>query len=96
MNQQAAAYGLQIENFTSDWKDGRVLSALCDSLRPGVLLPDRSLTGLSSPLQATERAMDAAAQHYDIPKILDAADLVEQPDVSNLSYRADPRRSSAP
>lgn len=77
VRQQVAPYGLKPKNFNFDWMDGRVLSALTDSLKPGVL----DFNGLShNALQDTEKAMDIAEKEYSIPKLMDAQDIVEFPD----------------
>jgi len=77
VRQQVAPYGLRPKNFNFDWTDGKVLSALTDSLNPGAL-PYNTLSG--SALPDTERAMDVAEKEYEITKLMDAIDMVEMPD----------------
>eukprot|EP01102_Stenamoeba_stenopodia_P008123 TRINITY_DN230_c0_g1_i4.p1 TRINITY_DN230_c0_g1~~TRINITY_DN230_c0_g1_i4.p1 ORF type:complete len:323 (+),score=106.91 TRINITY_DN230_c0_g1_i4:48-1016(+) len=77
VRQQVAPYGLRPKNFNNDWTDGKVLSALTDSLEPGTL-DYKSLTG--DALSDTERAMDTAEKAYQITKLMDAIDMVEMPD----------------
>jgi filamin len=88
VNRQIAPYGLQVGNFTEDWTSGRALSALCDSLSPGVLLQGRDLSGLSgNRVGDIDKAMDVAQAQYEIPKILDAVDMAEYPEeLSNITY----------
>jgi len=77
VRQQVAPYGLRPKNFNNDWTDGKVLSALTDSLEPGTL-DYKSLSG--DALGDTERAMDTAEKAYQITKLMDAIDMVEMPD----------------
>jgi len=77
VKKQVAPYGLKPKNFNMDWTDGKVISALTDSLKPGVL-PFDGLTG--NALNDTETAMDAAEREYAITKLMDAVDMVEMPD----------------
>jgi filamin len=65
------------DNFSRDWKDGNVLSALTDSLEPGCLTP-HDMSGLvGNPRDDTERPMAHAEEAFDIPLILDVEDLVD-------------------
>jgi len=84
VRRQVAPYGLKPKNFTTDWTDGKLLSALTDSLRPGVI----NMAELSKdPLLDTNNAMDIAAKEYEIPKLIDANDMVECPDeLSTMTY----------
>lgn len=79
--------GDNLKNFTTDWSDGTVLYALADSLKPGVLTP-YDMSGLKhKPLVDLEKAMDVSEQEYDIPKLLDAEDIVNNPDeLSIMTY----------
>jgi filamin len=77
VRKQVAPYGLRPKNFNMDWTDGKVLSALTDSLQPGTL----DYNGLSgNALNDTETAMDTAEREYQITKLMDAIDMVEMPD----------------
>jgi filamin len=84
VRKQVAPYGLKPKNFTTDWTDGKLLSALTDSLKPGVI----NMAELSKdPLVDTNNAMDVAATEYEIPKLIDATDMVECPDeLSTMTY----------
>jgi len=76
--------GDQLKNFTSDWQDGTVLFALTDSLKPGVITPT-NMSGLTrKPLDDSQKAMDTAEKEYEIPQLLDAIDLVNNPDELSL------------
>jgi len=77
VKKQVAPYGLKPRNFNMDWTDGKVISALTDSLKPGTL-PFDGITG--NALNDTETAMDTAEKEYAITKLMDAADMVEMPD----------------
>jgi filamin len=77
VRKQVKPYGLAPKNFNFDWTDGKVISALTDSLQPGVL-PYDSITG--NALDDTDRAMDVAEKEFSITKLMDAADMVEMPD----------------
>ncbi|EFA84721.1 gelation factor [Heterostelium album PN500] len=81
---QVRPYGVTVSNFTDSWCDGRVLSALTDSLKPGVL-DFNSLSGDS--YTDVNRAMDVALEAYEIPKIMDPTDMVSLPDeLSVITY----------
>jgi filamin len=76
--------GDHLKNFTTDWQDGTVLFALADSLKPGVLTPT-NMSGLTrKPLNDAQKAMHVSEQEYQIPQLLDAADLVNNPDELSL------------
>jgi len=77
VRKQVAPYGARPNNFNLDWRNGRVLSALTDSLQPGVM-PQDSWSG--NALHDLERAEDIAEKEYQIPKLIDAIDIHECPD----------------
>ncbi|EGG21588.1 gelation factor [Cavenderia fasciculata] len=84
VRQQVKPYGVVVNNFTDSWRDGKVLSALTDSLQPGVL-DMNSLTG--DAVTDVDRAMDVALEKYEIPKIMDPSDMVNLPDeLSVITY----------
>ena len=80
VKKQVAPYGIdEPKNFTSSWSDGQTLSALTDSLKPGVL--DMSQTDKEGhPVEDIQRAIDTAKSEYDINPIIDAPDMHETPD----------------
>jgi filamin len=68
-------------NFTTDWQNGDFLSTLQNSLVPGSVQP----TG--DALRDTEAAMAAAEEKLKIPRVMDASDLVNNPDeLSTMTY----------
>jgi filamin len=82
VRKQVEPYAVEkpIVNFTTNWQDGTVLSALVDSLKPGVLTP-HDLSGLSrDPLRDAEKAMQTATEEYNIQRLIDPEDLVHCPD----------------
>eukprot|EP01087_Luapelamoeba_hula_P002088 TRINITY_DN11848_c0_g1_i1.p1 TRINITY_DN11848_c0_g1~~TRINITY_DN11848_c0_g1_i1.p1 ORF type:complete len:244 (-),score=35.12 TRINITY_DN11848_c0_g1_i1:2-733(-) len=77
VKQQVARYGLAVNDFTSDWTDGKVVTALVDSVQPGVItgFDLRELQG--NPLQDTQRALSVAAgQSSDGVQLTDPAIVV--------------------
>jgi len=90
VRKQVAPYGVRPNNFNLDWVDGKVLSALTDSLQPGVF-PQDTWTGNN--LQDIDKAQTLATEHYQIPVLIDAQDIVECPDelamMTYISYFRD-------
>jgi len=90
VRKQVAPYGLRPNNFTVDWTDGNVLSALTDSLKPGVF-PQNEWSG--DALKDLNRSIDTSHTEYDIPKLMDAEDIHECPDelamMTYISYFRD-------
>eukprot|EP00808_Paulinella_micropora_P022991 g71442.t1 len=81
VNQQLEPYDLKVYNFRNGWSDGRVLSALTDSLDPDSF--DMDNLG-SDHVQITQKAMDVAKENFGIPTILDAEDMVHHPDEHSI------------
>lgn len=78
---------LQPKDFTKSWQDGKVLCALVDSLRENNCVIDTHL--LTTSLQNCTLAMRRAEEMYQIPALLDAKDMVFEPDEhSNMTYIA--------
>jgi len=73
-------------NFTTSWQDGKILSALVDSLKFGLI----DTHNLKEPLGDTQKAMQKAEDNFQIPQLLDAADMVsDTPDEkANMTYIA--------
>jgi len=71
-----------INNFKDDWRDGRALCALGNSLEPGIV--DLSQMPNKSPLENARTGTEAAERELGIPPILQPEDLVS-PDVDELS-----------
>lgn len=78
---------LPVTNLSSDWNDGKHLSALVDSMKPG-LIPDYESQVPSDALRNTQNAMDIAEEKFGIPKVIKPEHLcVEQPDeLSVMTY----------
>eukprot|EP00457_Paulinella_chromatophora_P000294 gb/GEZN01000294.1/.p1 GENE.gb/GEZN01000294.1/~~gb/GEZN01000294.1/.p1 ORF type:complete len:1551 (+),score=300.96 gb/GEZN01000294.1/:372-5024(+) len=75
VNSQIAGYDTgvgTVKNFTSHWKDGKVLTALTDSLRPGAF-PLSDMTGDAQ--QDCARAISKAEEEFGLPPLLDASDI---------------------
>eukprot|EP00731_Ephydatia_muelleri_P017641 Em0010g739a len=73
----------RIENFSTDWNDGRALCGLNDRLKPGVCPNHYSLSS-SDGLANCRLGMDLAELHFSIPKLLTPEDLTS-PEVDELS-----------
>lgn len=86
VKKQIAPYntGVTLKNFKTGWSDGKVLSALTDSLGD-VMNETVDTTALSDdPYEATEKACNTAESEFDIPVIMDAHDLVENPEEHSI------------
>lgn len=75
-----------VTNFTTQWQDGRLLSALTESLKPGMF----DLSDLSSdPSECVGTAMMAADKGLNIPRLVEAEDMVNATDaLSTMTYIA--------
>ena len=60
--------GMGIRNLTTDWNDGIKLSALVDSMKPG-LIPDHATLNPNNALPNTRNAMNLAEEHFGIPQV---------------------------
>ena len=65
------------------WKDGKVMTALVDSLEPGVC-PLSEMTG--DAYKDVDHAMEIARDEFGIPKILEATDVIDFPDDLAMLY----------
>lgn len=74
-----------VNNFSNSWQDGKALARLADSLKPGcVNLAE--LTGENCQ-QDIEIAMRIAEEQFGVPRLLDAADMADNPEPhSVLTY----------
>ncbi|XP_069464034.1 alpha-actinin-2 [Ambystoma mexicanum] len=68
---------VNIQNFHLSWKDGLGLCALIHRHRPDLI--DYSKLSKEDPLGNINLAMDIAEKYLDIPKMLDAEDIVNTP-----------------
>ena len=66
---------VNVQNFHMSWKDGLAFCALIHRHRPELL--DYSQLSKTDPLTNLNLAFDLAEKHLDIPKMLDAEELVE-------------------
>jgi hypothetical protein len=85
VKQQCAPYGIgqDLRNFKDGWSDGKVLSALTDSLGEKFATIDTNhLSG--DAYEDTKNAMDKAFSNFDIAKLMDAEDIVENPDEHSI------------
>ena len=81
LNTLIPEYGVQ--NFTTDWNDGRALCGLVDCLKPG-LCPNHLSMDPKQALENCRLGMELAQKHFGIPVILKPEDL-RNPDVDKLS-----------
>jgi len=65
---------VNVQNFHLSWKDGLAFCALIHRHRPELL--DYSRLSRDNPLENLNLAFDIAEKHLDIPKMLDAEDMV--------------------
>ena len=83
----AVLSNMAASNFTTDWNDGKRLSALVDRCQPG-LIPNYSSLDPHNALHNIENAMSLAEKHLNIPRVLLPEDLaVPKPDeLSVMTY----------
>ena len=74
---------LPVNNFTSDWNDGKAVGALVDSVAPG-LCPDWGDWDPKKPLENAREAMDLADKWLNVPKLLTPEEIVN-PNVDEQS-----------
>ncbi|GIY01877.1 filamin-A [Caerostris darwini] len=74
---------LPINNFNSDWNDGRAIAALVDALAPG-LCPDWCDMKPENALQNAKEAMDLADNWLGVPQLVKPEEMVN-PNVDDLS-----------
>ncbi|KAJ8391762.1 hypothetical protein AAFF_G00085340 [Aldrovandia affinis] len=68
---------VNVQNFHVSWKDGLAFCALIHRHRPDLL--DYAKLNKDDPLGNLNLALDIAEEHLDIPKMLDAEDIVNTP-----------------
>lgn len=75
---------VNVQNFHTSWKDGLAFCALIHRHRPELL--DYSKLHKGDPLHNLNLAFDIAEKHLDIPRMLDAEDLVysQKPDEKSV------------
>jgi len=67
---QVAPFNVPVNNFGSDWSDGKVLCALVNSLRPNTI----NMAGLDDPYNNAKQGIDAAESDLLIPRIMEPED----------------------
>ena len=72
-----------IQNFNTDWNDGRAVCGLVDRLKPG-LCPNHKSLNPSNGLENCRHGMQLARDHLEVPMVLDPEDL-NNPNVDDLS-----------
>eukprot|EP00808_Paulinella_micropora_P014434 g10107.t1 len=87
VNRQTAPYRDHIpeaQNFTKSWQDGKILAALAESLKNGII--DTKKAG-QDPLRDLDNAMMLSEKHFEIPRLVDPEDMANNPDEhSNMTY----------
>jgi len=74
-----------INNFVGDWNDGKAICALADAVLPGQMDLPADFRG--DPVSNARMGFQKARQNMAIPDILDAEDMVNNPDeLSNMTY----------
>lgn len=58
---------IPVNNFTTDWNDGRAITALVNAVEPG-LLPDGNLDPKKAE-ENTKKAIDAAEKYLEVPAV---------------------------
>jgi len=75
--------GIEVKNFKSDWQDGRAFCGLVNALETDTI----DLHRLKDPEPNLNLAFNFAEQLFNFPKVLDAVDVIENPDeLSNMTY----------
>jgi hypothetical protein len=76
VNKQISPYNVNnVSNFTSDFSSGVVLSALTDSLSPGII----KVAENTDPLTRIETAVATAEREFGIPVVIAPVDIVKSP-----------------
>jgi len=73
----------QINNFTTDWNDGKAIGALVDGVAPG-LCPDWEAWNPKDCIPNATEAMNAAEQWLDVPQLIKPSEMCN-PNVDELS-----------
>ena len=73
---------LTITNLSTDWKDGRALTALCEYCKPGVFASaDSGSVKSSNAVSNIQNIMQLAETHFNIPPVISPNDFAaEKPD----------------
>jgi len=77
--------GLYVKNFTHDWQDGRCFCGLVNAIEPSHI--PLNTVPASDAMNNNNKAFVAAEQLFGFPQVLDAIDVVENPDdLSIMTY----------
>jgi actinin alpha len=76
--------GVNVTNFSGSWKDGEAISALMDSFNPSFV--DFSKIDHANAHGNWVKSLDTAEEYLDVPKLLDADDMVGD-DIDEKSTR---------
>lgn len=74
---------MTINNWTTDFQDGRAFLALINDLRPDVLRDWSAVTALN-PRANLSQAFDLAEDEMDIPAMLEVDDIIRFPDEKSV------------
>ncbi|XP_074644606.1 filamin-C-like isoform X4 [Tubulanus polymorphus] len=76
-----------INNFTTDWNDGKAIGALVDAIAPG-LCPDWESWDPKNARQNAKEAMNAAEQWLDVPQLIKPEELTNKnvDEMSMMTY----------
>lgn len=80
---KCAPRGVQVNNWTTDFQDGRAFLAIINDLRPDILPDWASVNGLN-PRGNLSRGFDLAEDEMDIPQMLDVDDVIRFPDDKSI------------
>ena len=73
--------GLTITNLSTDWRDGRALTALCEYCKPGAFVNGIDSTKNKDAVSKIENVMHLSEQYFGIPQVIAAQDFAaEKPD----------------
>jgi filamin len=74
-----------INNFTSDWQSGKAICALAEAVKPGQMRLPSDFS--NNPIRDAQMGITKAKDNMNIPNILDAEDMAQNPDeLSNMTY----------
>lgn len=77
--------GLAVKNFTGDWQDGRCFCGLVNAIEPNHI-PLNTVPANDAHNNMT-KAFDSAEKLFNFPQVLDAEDVIENPDdLSIMTY----------
>jgi filamin len=77
--------GLYVKNFTHDWQDGRSFCGLVNAIEPNQI--PLNTVPASDAQNNMNKAFNAAEQLFGFPQVLDAIDVIENPDdLSIMTY----------